>query len=120
MKKENLSTEDLKEYNIILATGNMEIMFEWGVAIGIIDSIKRQVAEIQKTPVLDKALKDYEREVPLVSECCGAGTYDDYMMCEDCKEHCGTERAMTMKEWCEDKEVKVKNEDIAKARATGN
>ncbi len=23
-----------------------------------------------------------------VSECCGAGTYGDYMICESCKEHC--------------------------------
>lgn len=23
-----------------------------------------------------------------ISQCCGAGTYGDYMMCEDCKEHC--------------------------------
>jgi len=24
----------------------------------------------------------------IISECCGAGTYGDYMICEDCKEHC--------------------------------
>jgi hypothetical protein len=23
------------------------------------------------------------------SECCGAGTYGDFMICEDCGEHCG-------------------------------
>jgi len=22
------------------------------------------------------------------SSCCGAGTYGDYLICEDCKEHC--------------------------------
>ncbi len=26
-----------------------------------------------------------------LSSCCGAGTYDDYMFCEDCKEHCSGE-----------------------------
>ncbi len=36
---------------------------------------------------LDQQATD-EKESALVSECCGAGTYGDYMICQDCKEHC--------------------------------
>ena len=46
--------------------------------------------------------------IELLSNCCGAGTNGDYMMCEDCHEHCEIdtrcqecEQDMTLKEYTE-------------------
>jgi hypothetical protein len=39
-------------------------------------------------------LQTGEREIintETVSNCCGAGHYEDNMICEDCGEHCGAE-----------------------------
>ena len=39
-------------------------------------------------------LETGERETEeSVSDCCGAGHYNENMICEDCGEHCGVEQA---------------------------
>ena len=38
---------------------------------------------------LDDRRQKYQLELDALSECCGAPTNSDIMICSECKEHCG-------------------------------
>lgn len=55
-----------------------------------------------KTEELAIAKEQYDKEVSIVSECCGAGTKGDYMFCEDCGEHITGEYEISFEDWLEE------------------
>ena len=51
---------------------------------------------------LAEAKLQYNQNVPIVSECCGTGTYGDRMLCEHCKEHVAGIREISFEEWLDE------------------
>ena len=55
---------------------------------------------------LESAYKVWEKEVELVSSCCGAETWEMYQSklgrCSKCKENCTVEPEMPFNEWLEE------------------
>ena len=50
-----------------------------------------------------EAIEQFRKEVPMVSNCCGAefnSTYQEEMgFCADCKDHCGSESMIAYDDW---------------------
>jgi len=60
------------------------------------------MSQPNKEAELAEAKEKYDREVPIVSECCGAGTHGDVMLCESCQEHVTGEREISFEEFLDE------------------